>query len=348
MEAFLYRTMRLDKAEMSIHRQILCHRYIGVEPNSWQMKMSGFVHSVIYQMPPQTFTFRFGQLRTKPPGAAGARGAKELPSRSRRATGELIASFPAMLQACLNGGLQKTAHSAVPVSPDELARDAAAVRAAGANELHIHARTAEGAETLDPAAVADALLAIRAAVPGMPVGLGTGAWIPPSGRLRHEHIRSWSTKPDYASVNLNEPDALEVIDILFSQGVGVEAGLWDQKDARRFVEYVDFKKCLRVLIEMIHESPASAVAYARRILEMLRHCKCALPILLHGQGNTVWVCVELARSEGLDTRVGLEDGLTLPTGEIAPNNASLVSAALHILDPIRSAAETKSRSAASP
>jgi len=58
----------------------------------------------------------------------------------------------------------------------------------------------------------------------MPVGLGTGAWIPPSGRLRHEHIRSWSTKPDYASVNLNEPDALEVIDILFSQGVGVEAG----------------------------------------------------------------------------------------------------------------------------
>jgi uncharacterized protein (DUF849 family) len=62
-----------------------------------------------------------------------------------------------MLQACLNGGLQKTAHSAVPVSPDELARDAAAVRAAGANELHIHARTAEGAETLDPAAVAEAL-----------------------------------------------------------------------------------------------------------------------------------------------------------------------------------------------
>lgn len=139
MEAFLHRTMRLDKAEMSIHRQILCHRYIGVEPNSWQMKMSGFVHSVIYQIPPQTFTLRFGQLRTKPPGAAGARGAKELPSRSRRATGELIASFPAMLQACLNGGLQKTAHSAVPVSPDELARDAAAVRAAGANELHIHA-----------------------------------------------------------------------------------------------------------------------------------------------------------------------------------------------------------------
>jgi uncharacterized protein (DUF849 family) len=37
----------------------------------------------------------------------------------------------------------------------------------------------------------------------------------------------------------------------------------------------------------------------------------------------------------LDTRVGLEDGLTLPTGEIAPNNASLVSAALHILNPSR-------------
>ena len=83
-----------------------------------------------------------------------------------------------MLQACLNGGLQKTAHRAVPVSPDELARDAAAVRAAGASELHIHARTPEGVETLDPAAVADTLVAIRAATTGMSVGLGTGAWIP--------------------------------------------------------------------------------------------------------------------------------------------------------------------------
>jgi uncharacterized protein (DUF849 family) len=236
-----------------------------------------------------------------------------------------------MLQACLNGGLQKTAHSAVPISPDELARDAVAVRAAGANELHIHARNAEGAETLDPAAVADTLLEIRAAAPGMPVGLGTGAWIWPGGRLRHEHIRSWSTKPDYASVNFNEPDALEVIDTLVSQGVGIEAGLWDQKDAKRFVEQVDSKKCLRVLIEMIDQTPAGAVTQAQAILTMLRHARCSLPILLHGQGTSVWTCVELARSEGLDTRVGLEDGLTLPNGEIAPNNASLVSSALEIL-----------------
>jgi uncharacterized protein (DUF849 family) len=240
-----------------------------------------------------------------------------------------------MLQACLNGSLQKTAHSAVPVSSDELARDAAAVRAAGASELHIHARTAEGVETLDPAAVADALLAIHAATPGMPIGLGTGAWIRPGGRLRHEHIRSWSTKPDYASVNLNEPDALEVIDILISQGVGVEAGLWDHQDARQFVEHVEFKKCLRVLIEMIDETPASVVTQAQRILEMLRHASCSLPILLHEQGDTVWICVELARSEGMDTRVGLEDGLTLPNGQIAPNNASLVSAALEILSQVK-------------
>jgi hypothetical protein len=48
MEALLYRTMRFDKTEMSIHRQIFRYRYICVELNSWQTKASGFADSVIY------------------------------------------------------------------------------------------------------------------------------------------------------------------------------------------------------------------------------------------------------------------------------------------------------------
>src|ERR1700759_2912265 len=116
-----------------------------------------------------------------------------------------------MLQACLNGGLFKSAHHRVPMSASELAHDAVAVRLAGAEELHIHVRGEDGAETLASAAVAKTILSIRDAVPGMPIGVGTGAWIKPGGQLRHRHIREWTAKPDYASVNLGEEDAPQVI-----------------------------------------------------------------------------------------------------------------------------------------
>src|ERR1700753_2386911 len=155
-----------------------------------------------------------------------------------------------MLQACLNGGLSKSAHQRVPIRASELADDAVAVRAAGAEELHIHVRAEDGSETLEPSVVAKTLQAIRRAAPGMPIGLGTGAWIMPGGRHRHRHIQGWTEKPDYASVNLGEADASEVIEILVAGGIGVEAGLWNSRDAERFVAEINFEKCLRVLVEM--------------------------------------------------------------------------------------------------
>ena len=102
-----------------------------------------------------------------------------------------------MLQACLNGGRAASEAAGVPLTPADLARDAAAARDAGALELHVHPRDASGAETLHPDAVAEVLTAIRAAVPGMPVGIGTGAWIAPGGTARHAHMKAWEVLPDY-------------------------------------------------------------------------------------------------------------------------------------------------------
>ena len=96
-----------------------------------------------------------------------------------------------MLQACLNDNRSSEEHARVPRTPAELARDAAAVRAAGAAELHLHPRGTDGAETLAPAAVAACLDVVRAAVPGTPVGVGTGAWIAPGGPARLKLIERW-------------------------------------------------------------------------------------------------------------------------------------------------------------
>jgi uncharacterized protein (DUF849 family) len=48
-----------------------------------------------------------------------------------------------MLQAALNGPFTKTEHPALPVSVQELARDAAACVAAGAREIHLHPRDSD-------------------------------------------------------------------------------------------------------------------------------------------------------------------------------------------------------------
>ena len=235
-----------------------------------------------------------------------------------------------ILQACLNGGLSKSGHPAAPISASELASDAFAVRSAGAEELHIHVRTEDGAETLESASVATALRSIRATVPGMAIGVGTGAWIKPGGRLRHRHIRAWAEMPDYASVNVGEEDAPEVIRLLADRGVGIEAGLWNTQDAERFVGEIDFRTCLRVLVEMTSDNAEEALDEAHRVLSILDRAKCAVPVLVHGEGGSVWPCVREARRKGLSTRVGLEDGIYLPDGAVTPDNAALVRAAMQL------------------
>ena len=54
------------------------------------------------------------------------------------------------------------------------------------------------------------------------------------------------------------------------------------------------------------------------------------PILLHGEDEAAWPILRQAQALGLDTRIGLEDTLTMPDGSPAPNNAALVRAALEI------------------
>ena len=65
------------------------------------------------------------------------------------------------VKACLNGGRSKAEHPAVPVTPAELAAEAAAAVKAGAEALHIHPRGSGTAESVLPHDVAAAVDAVR-------------------------------------------------------------------------------------------------------------------------------------------------------------------------------------------
>lgn len=232
-----------------------------------------------------------------------------------------------MLQACLNGGRDRAFHPATPLSPNELADDAKAAVEAGAQQLHIHVRDAAGMESLHPDDVARALKAVRASVPGIPVGLSTGWWIPPKGRARQQHIREWLILPDYVSINLIEEDSAEVIDIVLEKGIGVEAGLWSAADAEKFLAHPNAGKCLRVLIEINEQELPAAEQALRDIRKILDRADMTLPRLLHGSDLTVWPLYRETLRLGVDARIGLEDGKHLPSGEVAESNAALIRAA---------------------
>ncbi|WP_119392062.1 3-keto-5-aminohexanoate cleavage protein [Taklimakanibacter lacteus] len=232
-----------------------------------------------------------------------------------------------MLQACLNGARTRQDHPRVPLSAEELALDAERVVGAGVTELHVHPRDAKGIETLAPDDIAAAVQAIRAKVPGVPVGLSTREGIRTDRSRGFDALRAWSVLPDYVSVNLSEADAPEIIALMSEKGVAVEAGLATAADARRFVKLATAKQALRVLVEIDFEKDvAGALRLADEIMGILEDSRFGLPILLHGFDETMWPLYHRSLELGVDARLGLEDGVTLPDGSLAADNSDIIRA----------------------
>jgi uncharacterized protein (DUF849 family) len=235
---------------------------------------------------------------------------------------------PVIVQAALNGTRTRADHSCVPMTPVEQAIDAQSSVAAGAGAIHVHVRDQNGHESLGAGDVSNTLEAIRRACPGIPVGIGTGAWIIPDLRRRLAEIRAWTMLPDFASVNLHEAGAAQVIELLLEKGVGVEAGIWNAPSAVTLIKSGLAESCLRVLLE-----PAEASCSAWTNLLQMEQVLSGVtrPRLLHGLGHCAWRLVELAATRGYDTRIGFEDTLRLPDGSPARSNAELVLAARAII-----------------
>lgn len=237
-----------------------------------------------------------------------------------------------MVQVCLNGVRRQSESRWVPVTPRELAAEAARAVGAGADDVHLHPRGADGLDSLAPRAVGGAVSAVRAAVPKeVRVGVTTGSWAEPDPAKRAELIRSWTVLPDHASVNWHEEGAEEVADALLERGIGVEAGVWSGTGgARRFRAWTSASRVLRVLAEVTDTDPVTAAGTAGALVRELEE-GLAAPLLLHGEDGGAWPVLRVAARLGLDTRIGLEDVLTLPDGSAAEGNAQLVRAARKVV-----------------
>src|SRR5207237_3534595 len=119
--------------------------------------------------------------------------------------------------------------------------------------------------TLDPAACDAALLAIRHACPGVPVGFSTTSFIEPDTTRRLGLISSWTERPDFASANFREEGVVELCELLHRLGIGIEAGLSTVADAEALIESGWERHLVRVLVEQLEPEPADEVEEAERI-----------------------------------------------------------------------------------
>ncbi len=102
------------------------------------------------------------------------------------------------LQAALNGD---RIDPAAPRTPTVVAEAARASVDAGAESVHVHAFDEVRRETLDGAACANVLRAIRALCPETPISLTTSAAIVGDPGERFSIVEAWEEMPDLVSAN---------------------------------------------------------------------------------------------------------------------------------------------------
>jgi len=188
---------------------------------------------------------------------------------------------PIFLQAALNGD---SVHPATPRTPAAIAEATRAAVDAGAHSVHVHAFDDAGKETLDGAACAKVLRAIRALCPDTPISLTTSAAIVANPGERFKIIQAWEELPDLVTANQGESGIVELCELLISRGVGIEAGLLSVDDARAFVRSGLAGRCRRVLVEPLDADPDVAVRHAAQMEYVVVSTGNKLEQVHHGYG----------------------------------------------------------------
>ncbi|NSL86113.1 hypothetical protein ECE50_004670 [Chitinophaga sp. Mgbs1] len=233
-----------------------------------------------------------------------------------------------LIKAALNGTRTLQDHPQVPVTTHALVTAAREAVAAGAGAIHFHVRDSGGRESLHPDDVNSQVQAMKHALPGIPVGISTGAWIVPELALRLEYIEQWMVLPDFVSVNGDEAGFEQVADKMLQRGIGVEAGISSEAAVLNFKRSGRLPHCFRLLLEPGEQEMAAALHTAAAIEQHLTDKLPGQSVLLHGSDLTCWPLLKMAISKGYDLRIGFEDTLLHPSGIPAADNAELVQTAM--------------------
>lgn len=271
-----------------------------------------------------------------------------------------------MITVALNGGMQQDRDGAiVPKQPDEIGEAAARCWEAGASVVHVHARGPDGKNSGDPAIYAEIIRQIRARSPiliqttngiGVRRDPATGQFIWPTDSERlglleiepqqdlfgiaggsadfHNPDGGYPEETPY----VNSPQLLRrTIEAVYAKGSALEYEIVEASSLHRLMRYAEeglFDRH-RANIWLLHGGGFGATPpVARNVIFNIDEGLRMFPQAIWGvtaTGRHMFRIGTLGLAMGCDlVRVGFEDGLNLPDGSVARDNAEMVKAAVEI------------------
>lgn len=258
-----------------------------------------------------------------------------------------------IITAALTGVLTTRQQSpAIPYTPEEIAEEARRSVDAGASIVHIHARQDNGMPAYDVETYGRIDAAVKERCPDVIINYSTGA-IGIDRETRIHHVRA--LKPDMAALNMGSmnyaiysrkhktfyhdhifanpfADIQYYLEAMNEAGTRPEMECFDTGHINNAFPLIDMGVLrppyqFSLIMGVLGGIPAST--------KNLVHQVDQLPADSHWQvigiSRHQWPLVAAAVSMGGNVRVGLEDNLYLPNGELAPSNGALVEKAAELV-----------------
>jgi uncharacterized protein (DUF849 family) len=260
---------------------------------------------------------------------------------------------PCIITCAVSGAVaNKRQCPGIPYTPSEYAKEVRRARDAGASMVHIHARTPEGAPTVDPAHYRDITQAILADTPDVIINYSTG-WVGLPMAERVAHITA--LKPEVGALNMGSmnyakyspkrkgfvfnfvfensfDDIIFLLERMNEAGVKPECECFDVGHVESVGPLIDLGVLNHpIQFSLIHGVLGGIQATARNLAHMASAVPPGSTWGVIAVSREQWMLVAAATALGGNVRVGFEDNFYLPSGEMASSNGELVEAAAQIL-----------------
>src|SRR5881398_3584185 len=275
---------------------------------------------------------------------------------------------PVVITCSISGAIaNRDQCPAIPYTPEEYAAEARRIVDEGGSQIHIHARTPDGTpsyEIEDFRAITEAILA---EVDDVIVNYSTGAiGIPVAKRI--EYLRA--LRPEVAALNMGSmnyakysrtrkdfvfkavfanpfEEIIELLEAMDDLGIKPEHECFDVGHVGSLAPLID----MGVLRPPLHVDCVMGVIggippTARNLAAMVENIPGAADGLAGAHWGVIgisrdqWMLVSAALALGGSIRVGLEDNLYLPNGDMARSNGELIAKARQMSEDVGRRAAT--------
>jgi len=227
-------------------------------------------------------------------------------------------------------------HPALPITPDEIGRCAAACADAGAAMIHLHVRDRDGGHTLDADTYRAAIDAVKRQAGERIIiqvtSEAVGMYAPAQQMAMVRAVR-----PEAVSLAVREllPEGADERDVakffawLTAERIMAQFILYSEEDVRRFDDLVTrgvVADSQRFVLFVLGRYSAGQQSSPNDVLPFVAANRRGYTWAVCAFGRREAACVLAAAALGGHGRVGFENNVFLPDGDIAPDNAALVAA----------------------